>query len=92
MFPSDLEKYNGGAAEIASRVTLLADQARAGNKTAFEQLVVLFHRDIFRMVYYRTRNRPDAEDITQEVFMSAFSNLTSLKDAELNQFFREDMP
>ena len=34
------------------------------------------------MVYYRTRSRPDAEDLTQEIFLQAFRNLQRLKNEE----------
>jgi len=79
---SDQEKHNSKAMKTASQVTALVNQARAGSKSAFEQLVDLFHEDIFRMVYYRTRARMDAEDITQEIFLNAFKSLSKLKKVE----------
>ena len=79
---SDQEKHINKAMETASQVTSLVNQARAGSKSAFEQLVDLFHEDIFRMVYYRTRARMDAEDITQEIFLNAFKSLSKLKKVE----------
>lgn len=74
--------YTGEASHTASRVMTLATQAREGNKTAFDQLIDLFHEDIYRMVYYRTGNRMDAEDITQEIFLNAFNSLSKLKNVE----------
>jgi len=65
-----------------SDVAALVEQARAGNRAAFEQLVGLFQGDIFRMAYYRTHSSMDAEDLTQEVFMQAFKSLPRLKAAE----------
>jgi RNA polymerase sigma factor (sigma-70 family) len=47
------------------------DQAKAGSRAAFEELVALYHEDIFRRAHYRTRSRMDAEDLTQEIFMRA---------------------
>ena len=79
---SDQEKHNSKAMEAAAQVAVLVNQARAGSKSAFEQLVDLFHEDIFRMVYYRTRARMDAEDITQEIFLNAFKSLSKLKKVE----------
>lgn len=52
--------------------------AKSGDKEAFEKLADLYYRDIFRMIYYRTQNRMDAEDLTQEVFLKAFNGLKSL--------------
>ena len=62
--------------------TELVYKAQKGNRYAFEQLVNNFQGDIYRMIYYRTRSRMDAEDLTQEVFMKAFDSLSRLKEAE----------
>jgi RNA polymerase sigma-70 factor (ECF subfamily) len=59
----------------------LVEEARAGKQAAFAQLVELFQRDIYLMVYYRTRSRMDSEDLTQEVFLKAFKGLERLRDA-----------
>ncbi len=67
-----------------SRISSLALAAKEGSRGAFDQLAVLFHEKIFRMVYYRTRSQMDAEDLTQEIFMRAFLNLPKLKN--LDQF------
>ena len=66
----------------ASDVEALVEQAIAGSRTAFEQLVGLFQGEIFRMVYYRTRSTMDAEDLTQDIFVQAFKNLYTLKATE----------
>jgi RNA polymerase sigma-70 factor (ECF subfamily) len=65
-----------------SDIAALVEQARAGSRTALEQLVGMFQGDIFRMAYYRTHSSMDAEDLTQEIFMQAFKNLSRLKTAE----------
>ncbi|MDY6955053.1 MAG: RNA polymerase sigma factor [Thermodesulfobacteriota bacterium] len=67
---------NGG--QVSSLVRL----ARDGDRVAFGQLVELFQGPIFRMVYYRTRSRMDAEDLTQEIFLKAFKSLAKLRDLE----------
>ncbi len=63
-------------------VTDLVERARKGDRAAFEQLVDIFHEPIFRMVYFRTRSRMDAEDLTQEIFIKAFENISKLRDLE----------
>ncbi|OEU78681.1 MAG: hypothetical protein BA872_06345 [Desulfobacterales bacterium C00003060] len=68
--------------DAGGQITSLVERARDGDRTAFEQLVSLFQDSIFRMVYYRTRSRMDAEDLTQEVFIKAFENLSNLRDLE----------
>ncbi len=61
------------------QITILAENAMAGNRVSIEQLVDIFHQDIFRLVYYKTRTRMDAEDITQEIFIKMMKNLHRLK-------------
>lgn len=67
---------------MMSQITTLVNQVKAGNKDAFGELVNLFHEEIFRTVYCRTRDRMNAEDITQEIFIKAFKNLPKLKQTE----------
>jgi RNA polymerase sigma-70 factor (ECF subfamily) len=73
------EQLYAQAKAAGSQVSSLVEQARAGSRQAFEQLVDLFQKDIFRMAYYRTRSSMDAEDLTQEIFMQAYKNLSKLK-------------
>jgi RNA polymerase sigma-70 factor (ECF subfamily) len=61
----------------------LAGQASKGDREAFEQLVQKYREDIFRMVYVRTQSKMDAEDLTQEIFIKAFNNISRLKEHSL---------
>ena len=61
---------------------VLIKKAKAGNREAFEQLADQYYGNIFRMIYYRTQNRMDAEDLTQEVFFKAYKELSRLIDEE----------
>lgn len=54
---------------------LLVERAKAGDTSAFEQLVKQYDRQIFRTAQHITQNREDAEDITQDVFFKAFQKL-----------------
>lgn len=67
----DLQKEN---------VSDLVQAARSGNRGSLETLVNLFHGDIFRLVYYRTRSRMEAEDLTQDTFLEMSRSLASLRD------------
>jgi RNA polymerase sigma-70 factor (ECF subfamily) len=62
------------AAEIHPDVALV-ERAKAGDTAAFEQLVKQYERQIFRTAQHITQNREDAEDITQDVFVKAFTKL-----------------
>jgi RNA polymerase sigma-70 factor (ECF subfamily) len=64
---------------------LLADlvkQARDGDRFAFEQLIDRFQGDIYRMIYYRIRARMDAEDLTQDVFIRAYRNISRVREPD----------
>jgi len=61
---------------------VLIKKAKAGNREAFEQLTDQYYGNIFRMIYYRTQNRMDAEDLTQEVFFKAYKELSRLINEE----------
>ena len=49
--------------------------AAAGDARAFENLVQLHHRRVFNFVYQMTRQRQDAEDITQQTFVKAYQHI-----------------
>ncbi len=69
-------------ANLSAQAVILAAEAIDGSEIAFNQLVDLFQGDVFKMVYYRTLSRMDAEDITQNVFIKAFKNISGLKSPE----------
>jgi len=51
---------------------------------AFSRLTQRFQGDIYRMIFYRIRSRMDAEDLTQDVFVSAYRSIEKLR--ETNRF------
>ena len=63
----------------AFNVTTLAEKARQGNRGAFQKLVSLFQEDIYKILYYRTFSKMDAEDLTQEAFVLAWRKLGSFR-------------
>jgi len=78
----DKEQNELQAPDSSSGVTSLVKKAKAGNRAALGRLVELFQEDIFRMIYYRTRSRVDAEDLTQEVFVQVFKSLSGIREVE----------
>jgi RNA polymerase sigma-70 factor (ECF subfamily) len=60
----------------------LAKKAMRGDPAAFDKLVDLFWPDIYRMVYFRSKNPMDAEDLAQEVFLRAYASLDRLRKPE----------
>ena len=82
MLQSALKRAGNQSADISSEVISLVASAKEGYENAFEQLFALYEEKIFRMVYYRTQSRMEAEDLTQEIFMKAYKNLSRLKNVE----------
>lgn len=55
--------------------TELLEQSRKGNAEAFSTLVNQYDRNIYRLAMNITGNREDAEDVLQESFLKAYTNL-----------------
>ncbi len=72
------ENLPQSAIEVHPDVDLVA-RTRAGDTSAYEQLVKQYERQIFRTANHITQNREDAEDITQDVFFKAFQKLHQFK-------------
>lgn len=70
----------GAASPESQQEMTWIKQAKTGSRKAFERLTDRYYGDIFRMIYYRTHNRMDAEDLAQEVFLKAYKGLDSLSD------------
>ncbi|MGP4042111.1 RNA polymerase sigma factor [Gracilibacillus sp. D59] len=51
---------------------LLLEKMRVGSQEAFDQFYQRYHQYIFRIAYKVLANRPEAEDITQEVFIEIY--------------------
>jgi RNA polymerase sigma-70 factor (ECF subfamily) len=58
---------------------LLIEWAKAGNISAFEELISLYEKKIYNFCYRMTNNREDAEDLAQEVFIKVYRNLDGFK-------------
>jgi len=53
----------------------LAARCQAGCPDSFEQIVLLFEDRVFNFIHQFTRNRHDAEDLTQVTFVKAYRSL-----------------
>lgn len=58
---------------------VLVERARREDVAAFDELVHRHQRKIYALVHHMTGNRQDAEDITQDVFVKAYSALRRFK-------------
>ena len=59
---------------------LLVKQSLKGDQTAFEQLVLLYERNIYNIAYHYLQDREAAMDMTQESFLQAYQSLANLED------------
>ncbi len=58
---------------------LLVEKVKAGDLSAFEQLMRQYDRQIFRIALHITQNREDAEDIVQDTFFKAFQKINQFQ-------------
>lgn len=65
--------------EPVSEELVLVQAAKAGDVGAFEQLVRRYDRNVFRIAQHITQNREDAEDVVQDAFLKAYSNLAQFQ-------------
>jgi RNA polymerase sigma-70 factor, ECF subfamily len=63
--------------EAQEILALLVHQCLAGDPHAWQQLVASQHRRIYAICYRFTGSSTDAEDLTQEVFLKLYKNLSS---------------
>ena len=59
----------------------LVEKARAGDRTAYGELVARFQPAIYAIAMARLRNATEAQELTQEVFVHGMAKLDQLRDA-----------
>ena len=64
------------------QISKLVRQARAGQLDAQGELIKQFEPTVFAVVLRRLRNRTEASDVTQDVFIQALRKLPQLRDPE----------
>src|SRR5436853_7941417 len=57
----------------------LIERYFAGDTTAFDEIMIRYERQIYRVCYRFVENREDAMDLAQEVFIKAFEHLASFR-------------
>src|SRR6478672_885591 len=65
--------------EPVSDELTLVQAAKSGDVSAFEELVRRYDRNVFRIAQHITQNREDAEDVVQDAFFKAYSNLAQFQ-------------
>jgi len=75
--PPLVESAPAETPELAESV--LVDRARNGDMGAYDALICRYQERIYATVYHMTSNHEDANDLTQETFIKAFTALKSFK-------------
>ncbi len=60
----------------------LVAKAKLGQEEAFGSIYNLYFEKIYRFIYYRVSHKEIAEDLAEEVFLKAFSKLSSIQNNE----------
>ena len=63
-----------------SEELVLVRAAKGGDDEAFNQLVKRYDRNVFRIAQHITQNREDAEDVVQDAFLKAYTNLQQFQE------------
>ena len=56
-------------------------QTKAGNQTAFSQIVEKYQKPVYNICFHMLKNGEEAEDAAQEVFLRAFSKLDTYDES-----------
>src|SRR5436190_23760232 len=57
----------------------LVERYLAGDVSAFDEIMIRYERQIYRVCYRFVENRDDAKDLAQDVFIKAFEHLSSFR-------------
>jgi RNA polymerase sigma-70 factor, ECF subfamily len=77
---ADLTMGNlAGALALQSDEAALVEELRAGSEEAFAWLIAQYHQPVYSLLARAVRNRADAADLTQEVFVKVFRGIHSFQ-------------
>lgn len=66
--------YNSNQLSLCRRfkVKEIVNELQSGNIQALEEVILLYQQQIYCYILKMTRNRDDAKDLAQEVFITVF--------------------
>ena len=59
---------------------ILMQSAKSGDTEAFSQLYELYFTPVFRYIYFRVKNKEEANDLSQTVFFKVFRSLPNFQE------------
>jgi RNA polymerase sigma-70 factor (ECF subfamily) len=66
-------------ADLPSPDLLLARRAAGGRADAWEELIALYGERVYNLAFHFAGSAPDADDLTQEIFLRLYQNLRSYR-------------
>ncbi len=66
--------------DLKEEVTELVRAFRSGDRQAFDRIVLLFQNKIYNLTLNYVKQTEEARDLTQDIFITVFRALPSLKD------------
>ena len=75
-----METIQPQLSEPPSEELVLVRAAKGGDDGAFNELVRRYDRNVFRIAQHITQNREDAEDVVQDAFLKAYTNLQQFQE------------
>src|SRR6266496_672139 len=63
-----------------NEIAILVDRARAGDRSAYVELVIRFQPTVYALALVRLRNPSEAQELAQEVFIHTMKKLDQLRD------------
>ena len=63
-------------------ITQIVAQAKKGDNQAFNALIRRFQKRVFTMALVMTKNMADADDVTQEVFVTLYQKILTIRKPE----------
>src|SRR5690242_17687826 len=65
-----------------NEISPLVERARAGDRSAYGELVARFQPAVYAMALSRLRNPAEAQELAQEVFIHTMTKLDQLRNVE----------
>jgi len=81
MIAPDARQPSAAGDPLGTDWSLVVRRCMDGDSSAWAELVRTHHRRVYGLCYRFTGNPADAEDLTQDVFLKVYSNLTSFDTA-----------
>ncbi|HYK90104.1 MAG TPA: sigma-70 family RNA polymerase sigma factor, partial [Acidobacteriota bacterium] len=70
----------GGATVDPAVLVQWIKKAKRGDLAAYQQIYDVFARKVLNFIYRMVNSAPEAEDLTQETFVTVYQKLSALKD------------